>query len=45
MPVICGYAELRGEIHVDDSDELLERRVVCWKRLEKTDVSSDSATC
>ncbi|MCI27619.1 hypothetical protein A2U01_0048818, partial [Trifolium medium] len=30
MPAMCGHVELRGEIRVNDSDEILERRVVCW---------------
>ncbi|MCI08550.1 hypothetical protein A2U01_0029627 [Trifolium medium] len=29
LPAICGQVEPRGEVHVDDSDELLEKCVAC----------------
>ncbi|MCI63472.1 hypothetical protein A2U01_0084729, partial [Trifolium medium] len=37
MPVTCGCVQLRGGIRVGDSDESLERRVVCSMELEKKD--------
>ena len=35
----------RGDNYVGDNDEPLERRVVCSMGCERTDVSSDVATC
>ncbi|MCI46338.1 hypothetical protein A2U01_0067578, partial [Trifolium medium] len=37
--------EMRGEICVEDNDDLLVRRVVSWMGLEGTDASSAVATC
>ncbi|MCH98088.1 hypothetical protein A2U01_0019087, partial [Trifolium medium] len=45
VPATCDLVEPRGEIHADDNNELLVRRVACWTGFEKTDVSSDPATC
>ncbi|MCI64348.1 hypothetical protein A2U01_0085606, partial [Trifolium medium] len=41
-PQLCGISR---RICASDNIKLLERRVVCWKGFEKTDASTDLATC